>query len=348
MTDSLEALQVHVAKRIIDAMRVIERGNVQIAFVRDERGAVIGTLTDGDIRRALLSGASLDSPLQPHIACEFTSVPTSATRAEILELMQARAIAQVPVLDEGGRLQGVHTLRDIVGMVERPNWAVIMAGGKGTRLGPITEHVPKSMLPVAGRPILERLVLNLVGFGVRRIYLAVNHLAHVITDHFGDGSKLGCDIRYLREEQPLGTGGALTLLPEMPVEPLVVLNGDLVTQFDLNAMLAFHDAGRFRATVAVHTYTHTVPFGVLDIENDCVKDITEKPTVAFSANAGIYVIDPALIARVPLGTEFPLPNLLYSCIEHRERVGAFRIEGDWIDVGRAPELRRARGEAENP
>jgi dTDP-glucose pyrophosphorylase len=338
--------QVPASGRIVDAMRALERGNLQIVFVVDDAGAVLGTATDGDLRRALLAGASLDSSVSPYISRDFVRVGPGAGRAEVLDLMQAQAVGQVPVLDDRDHLVGVHLMREMLGQQERPNWAVIMAGGKGVRLRPITEHIPKSMLPVAGRPILERLVLHLVGHGFRRIFLAVNYLSEIIEHHFGDGSSLGCQIEYLRETKPLGTGGALTLLPEPPRAPLLVLNGDLVVQVDVDNLLAFHEAGRYRMTVAVHEYTHTVPFGVLDLEGARVTSITEKPTMSWRTNAGIYVLEPSLLRWVPPDVEFPLPAIAEGCLSRGEPVGAFHLQGDWIDVGRATELRRARGDVE--
>jgi dTDP-glucose pyrophosphorylase len=324
-------------------MRSLEASRTRIVLVVRDDGVLAGTVTDGDIRRALLAGHGLDSPLAPIANRTFASVGPEATRAEVLDLMQARRVEQLPILDAGGRLVGLHLLHEVLGAVERPNWAVIMAGGRGTRLLPLTENVPKPMLKVAGRPILERIVLHLVGFGIRRIFISVNYLSDVIEEHFGDGSKWGCRIDYLREERPLGTGGSLSLLPEPPAVPLLALNGDLVVQFDVARMLAFHAEGSFKSTVAVHDYTHTVPFGVLDIAEGQVRDLKEKPTFVWPTNAGIYVLEPEVVARVPPDTEFPLPGLLEQCLQRGERVGAFRLDGDWIDVGRVGELRRARG-----
>ena len=257
--------------------------------------------------------------------------------------MQSRWLSQVPILDEHGRLIGLHTLHEILGASPRDNWAVVMAGGRGERLRPLTDTIPKPMIQVAGRPILERIILHLVGFGVRRIFLAVNYKADLIESHFENGARFGCTIEYLREEKPLGTGGALSLLPAVPTDPILVLNGDLLTQFDVGSLLAFHTSGRYCATVGVHEYTHTVPFGVVDLEDDQIVQIREKPSEVWLTNAGIYVLDPAIVARVPRSSDYPLPALIEECLERKDPVGAFRIEADWIDVGRQTELTRARG-----
>jgi len=342
--DRFRACQLELSATIRDAMQSLEVSNARIALVVDGMARLIGTITDGDLRRALLGGSTLESPVQPIANRQFVAVGTDATRAEVLDLMRARAIEQVPILNARGQLVGLHLLHEIVGAIERPNWAVIMAGGKGTRLLPLTQTIPKPMLKVAGRPILERLVLHLVGFGIRRVFLSVNYLSGVIEEHFGDGSRWGCRIEYLREERPLGTGGALSLLPERPKDPLLAMNGDLITQVDIGSMLAFHAQGGFTATVGVHDHSHTVPFGVLDVDGEQVRDIKEKPTFVWPTNAGIYVIEPRLLERIPRGTEFPLPGLLEQCLQHREPVGAFRVDGDWVDVGEKTQLARARGE----
>jgi dTDP-glucose pyrophosphorylase len=329
---------------ILEAMRSLERSNAQIVLVVDEQRHLLGTVTDGDLRRALLGGATLQSTLLPFIKRAFVAVSPDAGRSEVIDIMRARQVSQVPVLGVDGELLGLHLLHELIGATERENWAVIVAGGKGTRLWPLTENVPKPMLHVAGRPILERIVLHLVGYGIRRIFLSVNYLADVIEGHFGDGERFGCSIEYLREDRPLGTGGALSLLREKPSAPLLTLNGDLIVQFDVGRILSFHERGGYKATVGLSSYTHTVPFGVVETDGQRITELREKPTLAWKTNAGIYVLDPSLPERVPHDREFPLPALIEQCLQRAEPVGAFQIEGDWIDVGRSGELKRARGE----
>lgn len=343
MSKSFEVCRIRLGSPLRAALHSLDESALGIVLVEDAGGCVQGTLTDGDTRRALLAGATLESPVDQYMMRAFASVGPGASRAEVLDLMQSRWLSQIPILDPDGRLIGLHTLHEILGAAPRPNWAVVMAGGRGERLRPITDTIPKPMIHVAGRPILERIVLHLVGFGIRRIFLAVNYKADVIERHFGDGMRFGCTIEYLREQSPLGTGGALSLLPAAPAEPLLVLNGDLVTQFDVGSLLSFHERGRFRATVGIHEYAHTVPFGVVDVDEDRIVQMREKPKQVWMTNAGIYAIDPSLVARVPAGAEYPLPALIEECLDRQEPIGAFRIEADWIDVGRQAELKRARG-----
>lgn len=342
MFKRLEHTCVPVTARLVDAMQSLELSGVEIALLTDAEGRLAGIVTDGDIRRALLKGATLDSLVQPHMVREFTRVGPAAGRAEVLDLMQARTLEQIPVVDAAGKLAGLHLLHELIGAIERPNWAVIMAGGKGVRLRPITEHLPKPMIPVAGRPILERLVLHLVGCGIRRVFLAINYLGHIVEEHFGDGSRFGCRIEYLREDQPLGTGGALGLLPERPVEPLLVMNGDVVTQVDLGAMLDFHARGGHVASMGVRLYAHTVPFGCVETQNGRVTELVEKPDLTRLINTGIYVLNPALLARVPGGRDFPITEIFTDCLQRGEPVGAYEVADDWIDVGQREQLKQAR------
>ena len=325
-------------------MVAIDRGACGIALVLDEAGKLLGIMTDGDIRRAVLAGAALQDSVKPHVMRTYKSVSPDVGRSEVLDLMRTHHLSQIPIVDEQGKLVGLHLLREIIGAVERPNWAVIMAGGRGERLRPLTDSLPKPMIKVAGRPILERIVLHLLGFGIRRIFLAVNYLSGVVEEHFCDGTRFGCRIDYLRESQPLGTGGALSLLTEKPEDPLLVLNGDLLTEFDVGSMIAFHVQGGYAATMGVHDYVQSVPFGVLDIAEGRILGIREKPTMTYPTNAGIYVLNPALLERVPRDTTYTIPALIEDCVARGEPVGAFRIEDDWLDVGRPQELRRARGE----
>ena len=338
--------QTSVAKNqsLRDAMTALDSTGLEIVMVVDEDGRLEGALTDGDIRRALLGGASLDSDLEPFIQQEITCVTPEKNRAEVLDIMRARTFGQIPIVDEDGRLVGLHLLREIIGAVERQNWSVVMAGGRGERLRPITDSIPKPMVQVAGRPVLERIVLHLVGSGITKVFLAVNYMGDLIKDHFGDGSGFGCDIEYLEEEQPLGTGGALSLLPEVPEQPVVVLNGDLLTQVDLGSMLGFHESGGFKASIGLREYVHRVPYGVVEMNESRVVDIREKPSQAWTSNCGIYVIQPDLVSRIPKGEYFSMPDLMGDCLKRGEPVGGYMVEGDWMDIGRPRELRQARGE----
>jgi NDP-sugar pyrophosphorylase family protein len=262
----------------------------------------------------------------------------------VLDLMRARQIDAIPVVDASGVPTGLHLLHAFLERTLRPNWAVVMAGGPGSRLRPLTDSVPKPMLRVAGRPILERIVLHLVGTGIGRIFLSINYLGSVIEEHFGDGSAFGARVEYLREEAPLGTAGALGLLPEAPSEPVLVLNGDLVTSADLGGLIDFHVSGGFDATIGYRRYLHVVPFGCVDREGDRVVGLAEKPTVEREVNTGMYVLDPAVVGLVRPGQPTSMPDVVAAALAAGRSVGAFEIEDDWIDVGQRDQLDRARGD----
>ena len=327
-----------------DAMLSLERSALEICLVVDNTSnKLLGTVTDGDIRRGVLAGHPLEHAVEAVMMRQFTAVTPAAGRAEVLDLMNALRISQVPITGADGKLEGLHTLHDMLGTTTRASWAVIMAGGKGTRLSPLTESVPKPMIRVAGRPILERIVLNLIGFGIRRVFLAINYLGQMVEEHFGDGERIGCRIEYLREERPLGTGGALSLLPPAS-DPVLVMNGDLVTQANVGSMLDFHLGGGQKATVATRRYVHTVPFGCLETDGDRILRIEEKPVLSRPISAGIYVLDPAVVSRLPKNEEMGLPTMIEDCIHRGEIVRGYEVDEDWIDVGQHEQLRRARGE----
>lgn len=342
MADRLAGALVPRSATIRDAMRALELGAGGIALAVDPDGRLVGLATDGDLRRALLAGATLDDPLEAAINHDGVVLPAGHSRADALDLMRARRIDAIPVLDLDGRPVALHLLHAFLEPADRPNWAVIMAGGRGTRLRPLTDSIPKPMLRVAGRPILERIVLHLVGHGISRIFLSVNYLSQVIEDHFGDGAPLGARIDYIREDQPLGTAGALGSLPDLPRDPLVLLNGDLVTMVDIGQLLDFHAAGRYSATIGTRRYLHTVPFGCVERDGDRIVSIEEKPAIAREINTGIYALGPSVVASIEHGVHATMPDVIERILAQGDRVGAFEVEGDWVDVGRREELVRAR------
>jgi dTDP-glucose pyrophosphorylase len=324
------------------ALEVIDAFASGVVLVVGDDQKLLGVMTDGDIRRALLGGASIEDKVGPWVSENYISVGTDVGRAEVLDLMQARLIDQIPVLDDAGKVVGLHLIHDIIGGEKFDNVAVIMAGGKGMRLRPITEHLPKPMIKVAGRPILERLVLHMVSYGITRIYLAVNYMSHVIEEHFGDGSRFGCSIEYLREDEPLGTGGSLSLLPEISDKPVLVMNGDLVMQANLGGLIRFHEEGGFYATMGVKPYRHEVPFGCVESESGRMLALQEKPSIDKLINAGLYVLSPEALASIPKGF-FPITDLFELALAKEKRCGSFLIEDEWTDVGRIDDLNHAKG-----
>jgi len=316
----------------------------RIALAVDSEFRLIGTISDGDIRKALLNGCPLDSPVSPQINRKCFYVLPSVPRAEVLDIMQARLFEQVPIVDEQGKVTGLHLLHDILGNVTRPNWAVVMAGGQGIRLRPLTENIPKPMIRVAGRPILERIILHLVSYGIGRIFLSVNHLAHVVEDYFEDGSKYGTKIEYLREDDPLGSGGAISLLPEIPEQALLVMNGDLIVDTNFTNMIEFHSQNDFYATMGVYSYFHQVPYGCVEIQDNKLAGLEEKPILEKMVNAGVYVLSPQAVSAIPKNTYSPITSLFENALKNNLVCGTFSIEKEWLDIGSPQQLRQARGE----
>jgi dTDP-glucose pyrophosphorylase len=350
--DELLMLTIIPGQTIREAMACIEQNALRIALLRDAEGRLLGTVSDGDIRRALLQGAGLDDLVDPYVNEDPVTVAPDVQRTAVLDLMTARGLDQIPVVDARRRLLGLHVLKEILGSAVRSNPAVILAGGRGTRLGQLTESMPKPMLSVAGRPILERLVLHLVGSGIRQVFLSVSYLAEQIQAHFGDGSDLGCQIEYLVEaiDQPLGTGGPLRLLRDRVPDsngPALVLNGDLVASFSVADIFDAHARHDSVMTIALREYAHDVPFGVaaLDPETQAlVQSFEEKPRWSARINAGIYVVEPQLFERIPPGVNYPITELVRGCLERGERVAGWPMLGEWHDVGRPIELAVARGQ----
>lgn len=334
---------------IRDSIVAIQDGGANISLAVDAAGVLVGIVTDGDVRRALLAGRQLADPVAEFIQrSPFTARPEES-RTSTLDLMQARGLSQVPVVDERGTLVGLHLMRELLGQSPRPNIAIILAGGRGSRLMPMTTEIPKPMIEVAGRPILERILTHLVGFGIHRIALAVGYLSESIEQHFADGERFGCRIEYLREDPatPLGTGGPLSSLPDVYpdlVDPVLVLNGDLITQFDVASLLESHSAAAAAVTIGVVTYTHEVPFGVLTTGDDgLVTTITEKPVLEKMVSAGIYVFEPNLLKTVPRDQFIPMTHILADCVARGERIATWNCGVAWSDVGRPQDLARARG-----
>ncbi len=329
---------------LLECMEIIQKAAAGIALAINDDQQLVGTVSDGDIRNALLQGNSLDSSIYPHINQQCFSVNASVSRAEILDIMHARWFEQVPIVDYQNRVIGLHLLHDIVGKEIRPNWAFVMAGGKGTRLRPFTENVPKPMIKVAGRPILERIILHLVSYGIQKVFISVNYLSNVIEDYFQDGTAYGIKIEYIREKTALGSGGSLSLLPEQPRHPMLVMNGDLILDANYAEMIKFHLDNKCHATMGVYSYFHEVPYGCIEIEGNKLVRIEEKPVLEKKVNAGIYVLSPAAIASIPQKTAFPITTLFEEAITKNLTCGTFNIEKEWLDIGTPQQLSLARGE----
>jgi dTDP-glucose pyrophosphorylase/predicted transcriptional regulator len=327
-----------------EVIKIIDGGAAQIALVADAGKKLLGVITDGDIRRAILRGESFESLAKNVMSSNFRALPSSATEEEVLALMRRETLHQIPGLDGQGRLDRLFLLEELIKPKQLANSVIIMAGGEGKRLRPLTRDCPKPMLSVGGKPLLEIILEQCIDAGFKHFYLSVNYLKNQIKDHFGDGARWKARINYLEETKPLGTGGALSLLPHKPTAPFLVLNGDVLTRVDYGRLLKFHHEQRAAATLCVHEYTTQIPYGVVRMADLHVLSLEEKPVLSHYVNAGIYLLEPALLDLVPQDQFFDMPQLLEKAMQHQHRVSAFPIHEYWLDVGQPETLERAHGE----
>lgn len=327
-----------------DAIARIDSSGMQLALVVDSGGRLLGTLSDGDVRRAILRGRDLTTPAVEIMNMNPTWAPEGSTGDELLAIMRRKVLRHVPLLNENHEVVGLATLDALAGVIERPNWVVLMAGGMGTRLRPLTEATPKPMLPVSGKPILENILESFAEQGFRKFFFSVNYLADAIRGHFGDGSRWGVHINYLLENKRLGTAGALSLLPGRPTDPIIVMNGDLLTRVRFDGLLHFHGEHGAAATMAVREYDFQVPYGVVRLEGSSVTAIDEKPVHRFFVNAGIYALSPKALELVPDNQYFDMPGLFDAVLAKGGHVSAYPVREYWLDVGRIEEFERAQQE----
>ena len=337
----LQALLLVPGTPVMEALRIIDRGAAQIALVVDAQKRLLGTLTDGDIRRGLLHGATLAAPVEQLMNRHFRFVRTADDQAAVLEIMRREVLRQVPVLDAQGLVVRLLLLQELLGPAQLPNAVVIMAGGKGARLMPHTEHCPKPMLPVDGKPMLEILLEQCIASGFRQFYLSVNYLKEQIIDHFQNGKHWGVSIDYLIEDEPLGTAGSLQLLPGSVEEPFLVMNGDVLTRLNTSKLLRFHVEHEAAATLCVRENVTTIPFGVVQTKGVELAGFEEKPSYRQLVNAGVYLIDPKLLPLLPPHQATDMPTLLQSAQQEGHRVVVCPIHEYWIDVGRPETLEEA-------
>ena len=325
-----------------EAIRVIDRGSVQACLVVNETDQLVGILSDGDVRRALLGGHSMESEVGELMNRGFLFLRAPANPRSAEELMSRHKIRHVPVLNVGGQVEQLFTLSDSPADPGVNLPVVVMAGGQGMRLRPLTDQTPKPMLPVGNKPMLERILDRCIAAGLTDIYLSVNYLASQIRDYFGDGSRWGLTISYLEEEEALGTAGALRLLPAVLEDSVVVLNGDVLTEVDLRRMVEFHRDREAFATVALREFVVEVPYGVVALDGFTVQEIREKPSFRHFVNAGVYVLRKEVIDLVSAGQAIDMPDLIHNVIDKGFSASGFPLHEDWLDVGSFESLEHAR------
>ncbi|RLA83862.1 MAG: alcohol dehydrogenase [Epsilonproteobacteria bacterium] len=329
-----------------DALRIIDKSSKQICLVLDNSKKLLGTISDGDIRRALLNNISLDDTVEKVYFKNPTTVNINDTKETILNICKIKKIHQIPVVDDDNNIVGLEILDELIGSTTKSNKVVLMVGGLGTRLRPLTETTPKPMLPVGGKPILQTIVEKFVSYGFVNIVMCIGYKSHVIQDFFNDGSKFGANIEYILEDKRMGTAGALSLLSDeqKPKEPFFVMNGDLLTNINFEHLLKFHEDNNSKATMCVREYDFQVPYGVVDIENGKIKAIDEKPVHKFFVSAGIYMLDSSCLTLIPNDEFYDMPTLFEKIIDIKENTISFPLREYWLDIGRMDEYEKANRE----
>lgn len=333
------------ATPVLEVIDKLDKTALQIALVVDARDKLLGTVTDGDIRRGLLRKLPLEAAVSEVMNPRPVVAKPNTDRQHLLEMLTSNTLKHIPIVDETGCVVGLQTLDEMIQAgPARENWVVIMAGGLGTRLHPLTETTPKPLLKVGDKPILETIIENFVKQDFHRFMISVNYKAEMVKEYFGDGAPLGIDIRYLEEGKRLGTAGALSLFDEPTEEPIVVINGDLLTTVSFDNFLAFHTDSHSDVTIGVREYDFEVPFGVVKLDKEKVVRIDEKPVQQFLVNAGVYVFSPHVLKMVPMDRYMDMPELIDRCLDREISVAAFPIREFWLDVGRMGDLALAERE----
>jgi dTDP-glucose pyrophosphorylase/CBS domain-containing protein len=328
------------------AAALIDRNKAGIALVLDDDGRLLGTITDGDLRRAMLRGDSLDTLVDEVIARPRpapVTAPADADRHALLSLMQERRVRQVPLLDESERVVDLVLLDQLLENSSLPVTAVLMAGGLGTRLRPLTDGTPKPLLPVGGKPLIELAVDNLRAAGVRKVIITTHYLGSAIADHLGDGCNHQVAIEYVHEENPLGTAGALSLI-ERTADPLLVVNGDILTRLDYGALLAFHQEHAADMTVTAREYHLQVPYGVVQTNGVHLRGIVEKPEYKFFVAGGVYLLNPDVLQFLTPGERCDMPTLIERLVDGGRTVVTFPIREYWLDIGHLEAYEQAQAD----
>ena len=328
---------------LTDALKRLDANGMGVLLLANSDRRLIGVITDGDVRRHILSGASLTVSCESIASRHPRVANRGMTTSELLDLMGGSrddTVDHLPVLTDDGIVVGLVLRRDLVA-ADDTFTAVIMAGGYGKRLMPLTTDTPKPLLPVGDRPLMERTIERLRRAGIRRVNVATHYLSDKISNHFGDGREFGVEMRYVTEDRPLGTAGALRLM-EPPAGPLLVVNGDILTGVNYQDMLAYHRENGAIATVGVRKYDVEVPYGVIDCSGVAVSALREKPVQQFLVNAGMYLLDPAAVAYIPEGERFDMTDLIQRLLAEGRKVVAFPVVEYWLDIGKPADYERAQ------
>ena len=329
---------------ITEALQVIDKGAIRLAVVIDEGEKVIGTISDGDIRRALLKNTPLDTSIEEIYFKNPVLAKYDEPKEQIIQKAIQKHVYQIPIIDPNGRLCDIEDLATLISITQRKNRVILMAGGLGTRLRPLTQDTPKPLLKVGNKPILETIVKNFAQYGFTHITISVNYKSEMIKEYFGDGSDYGVKIDYIEEDKRLGTAGALSLIEDRPTEPFFVMNADLLTDVNFTHLLDFHHKEKALGTMCVREYDFQVPYGVIETNESDITSIVEKPVHKFFVNAGIYVLSPEVFDYIPQNEFYDMPTLFNTLIEKKQKASSFPVHEYWLDIGRMSDFEQAQNE----
>ena len=341
----IDEIKINQNASIKEALEVIDKGAIKVAVVLSDDGLLLGMLSDGDIRRALLKGMSLDDSIAGIINKHPVVANINDTKERILELANEKKLHQIPIISNG-KLIGIQDIREFLAPKNKPNKVILMVGGLGTRLRPLTNDVPKPMLDVGNKPILHTIVENFAKYGYTDIIMCVNYKSEIIKEYFGNGDKFGVKIEYVLESQRMGTAGALSLLKERPKDDFFVMNGDLLTNVNFEYLHEYHKDSNALASICIRKYEMQVPYGVVNVRANKVTSIEEKPTQSFFVSAGIYMFSPIVLDFIPKGVFYDMPTLFGELLKQGFAVYPFFIREYWLDIGKMDEYRRANDEYE--
>lgn len=330
---SIKKIKITTDTTISKALKVISEGTLRIAVLVDKKDKLLGTLTDGDIRRGLLKGLNLNSSVKSIIFKKPIVAKKTDGKEKLLKIALSKKIYQIPVIDKNRKVIGIYVLDELIKSKKKSNKVVIMAGGKGMRLRPLTKKIPKPMLKVGKKPILQTIVEKFKQSGYENFVMCVNYKSTIIKSYFGNGEKFGVKIEYIKEKTKMGTAGALSLFKEKPKEPFFLINGDLLTNLDFEKMLDFHYQHNSKATMCIKEFNVESPYGEVKLKNENIKTIEEKPKHKFFVNAGVYVLDPKCIDLIPK-TFFDVTSLFKKMIGKKYKTISFPLGEYWLDIGR--------------
>tara|TARA_B110000908_G_C10257233_1_gene456423 strand:+ start:529 stop:1596 length:1068 start_codon:yes stop_codon:yes gene_type:complete len=339
---NFQSITVNIKKDLKASIESMEKSGLKAVVITDANGKIFGFISDGDIRRSLYSGLSIKTPVTEVMTSEPIVVSSDTGKNEVLSIMEKRKITLIPSVDEIGVLRGIWVSNFFEELPVLENSFVIMAGGRGSRLGKLTNEIPKPLLEVGGVPIIETIIRSAKQSGFTHFIITVNYLAEKIVEYLGDGELLGVNIEYVYEDEPLGTAGSLSLLPSRPASAFVVVNGDIISDVCYRELLQYHLNHSADATLAVKTHLMKNPFGVLHLDNNELVSCEEKPVYRSNINAGMYVINPDVLDKMQLDVYCDMPTLLMDLVDSGSNVAAYRLREAWIDVGSPDDLYTAR------